>query len=103
MTNSRTKGKRGELEVAKILRERGYDSRRGQQFKGSPDSPDVTGLPGFHLEVKRVEQLRLKDAMEQSKRDAGEDEVPLVVHRKSREPWYVTVSLDDFLDLLERI
>ena len=47
MTNSRRKGKEGELEVARILRDHGYDSRRGVQYSGSPDSPDVTGLPGY--------------------------------------------------------
>ena len=100
MTNSRRKGKNGELEVAKILREHGYDARRGQQYKGGGDSPDVIGIPGFHLEVKRVEQLRLKSAIDQSKRDAADGEVPVVVHRKSREPWFVTLSFEDFLNII---
>ena len=43
--NSRTKGKRGELELAKALRLYGYDARRGQQYHGGADSPDVIGLP----------------------------------------------------------
>ena len=33
--NSKHKGKRGELEVAAILREHGYDARRGQQYSGA--------------------------------------------------------------------
>jgi Holliday junction resolvase len=37
--NSRAKGKRGELEIAKVLRENGYDAHRGQQYKGGADSP----------------------------------------------------------------
>ena len=32
--NSRQKGKRGELELAKVLREHGYETRRGQQYSG---------------------------------------------------------------------
>ena len=42
----REKGKRGERELAGILRDYGYDTRRGQQFCGSDGSADVVGLPG---------------------------------------------------------
>lgn len=33
--NSRQKGARGERELAKKLREYGFDSRRGQQYSGA--------------------------------------------------------------------
>ena len=97
--NSRQKGAAAEREIAKILREHGYtNARRGQQFHGGPDSPDVVGaLDGVHIEVKRVEKLNLTDAYAQSKRDADPSEIPIVVHRKSREPWMVTMSFENFL------
>jgi hypothetical protein len=38
--DSKRKGKRGELEFAAVLRAEGFQARRGQQFSGSPDSPD---------------------------------------------------------------
>ena len=99
MPNSRAKGKRGELEVANILKTYGYEACRGVQYHGGADSPDVVGLPHIHLEVKRVEQLRLMDAYEQSFRDAGEDEIPTVVHKRNREPWFVTLTLEDFMKI----
>lgn len=102
MVNSRRKGKEGELALAKILRERGYDARRGQQFKGGADSPDVIGLPGVHIECKRVERLDLAAAYEQSFRDAADGEIAAVFHKKNREPWMVTVSLEDFFKLYEK-
>jgi Holliday junction resolvase len=102
MVNSRRKGKEGELALAKILRERGYDARRGQQFKGGADSPDVIGLPGIHIECKRVERLDLAAAYEQSFRDAADGEIAAVFHKKNREPWMVTVSLEDFFKLYEK-
>ena len=96
--NSKVKGKRGEAEVAHILQEHGYtNARRGVQYKGGPDSPDVIGIEGVHIEVKRVEKLNLTDAYAQSKRDADPSEIPIVVHRKSREPWMVTMSFENFL------
>ena len=97
--NSREKGKRAELEIAHYLQEHGYDARRGQQFSGANGDPDVVGLPGVHIEVKHVEKLNLDKAMEQSVRDAKDGEVPVVIHRKNRQPWRVTMSLDDFIEL----
>lgn len=95
--NSRNKGKRGELEIAHILQEHGYDARRGQQFAGINGDADVVGVPYLHLEIKRVAKLNLDKAMEQSIRDAREGEIPVVMHRKDRQPWRVTLSLEDFM------
>lgn len=51
--NSRQKGKRGEREAAKFLQSLGIVARRGQQFSGGKDSPDVvTELENVHIEVK---------------------------------------------------
>lgn len=97
---SREKGKSGEREVARILRDAGYDARRGQQFHGGPGSPDVVGIPGFHVEVKRTEAFRLYDAMQQSRDDSGKGEVPVVFHRRNRHGWVVVMDLPDWLDLV---
>lgn len=102
MTNSRAKGARGERELANILKERGYDARRGQQYSGISGDADVVGLDGIHIEAKRVERLNLYDAMEQSVRDAREGEVPTVFHRKDRKEWLVTMRLEDWLQLYEQ-
>ena len=97
MTNSRQKGARAERELAKILREHGYeDARRGQQFSGI-EGEDVVGLPMVHIEAKHVERLNLRDAMAQSERDAKEDQIPVVMHKKNRKPWLVTLNLEDFM------
>ena len=71
--NSREKGARGERQWRDELRANGYAARRGQQFSGSPDSPDVVceDLAWAHFEVKAVEKLNIYDAVEQALRDAG--------------------------------
>lgn len=101
--NSREKGKRGELEAAHLLKKCGYDARRGQQYAGSNGDPDVVGLPGIHIEVKRVEKLNIDEALEQSIRDAKDEEVPVVMHRKNRTEWKVTMLFDDWMMLYKAL
>lgn len=95
--NSRSKGKRGELELAKELRKYGFDTRRGQQYCGANGDADVVGLPGMHIECKRVERLNVENAMRQAEADAKKGEIPVVMHRANREEWKVTMRLDDFM------
>ena len=99
--NSRNKGKRGELELAKKLREYGYDSRRGQQYSGANGDADVVGLPGIHIEAKAVERLNIYDAMSQSKHDARDGEIPVVMHKKKYCNVLVTMELDSFMKLYQ--
>lgn len=57
------------------------------------------GLPGIHIECKRVEKLNLYDAMAQSKADARKNEMPVVMHRKNNCDWLVTMSLEDWIKI----
>ena len=99
----REKGKAGELEVSAINREHGFkDSRRGQQYHGGGDSPDVVGVPGIHLEVKRVEKLRLWDSLQQATDDSKDGEVPVVVHRANRKPWVAILPYEEFLEIVKK-
>lgn len=98
--NSRNKGKVGEREIAKILRDYGYeDCRRGEQYCGANGDADVVGLPEIHCEIKRVEKLNVDNAIDQAVRDARAGEMPTVFHRKNRKPWLVTMKLDDWMRL----
>ena len=101
--NSREKGKRGERQWRDELRANGYAARRGQQFAGSPDSPDVIcdGLPWAHFEVKLVERLDLYAAMDQARRDSA-GKAPLVAHRRNFWPWLVTMDAERFYRLLKQ-
>ena len=97
--NSKRKGSRGENELANILKEYGYDAKRMQQFAGGVDSPDVSGLPGIHIECKRVENLNIHKAYAQAERDADGQAIPAVFHRRNREPWFVTLKAEDFMEI----
>ena len=96
---SRNKGKVGEREAAKVLSELlGIEVRRAQQFAGGVDSADIIGVPGLHVEVKRVEKLRLYSAIEQSVNDGGIN-CPIVMHRTNNLPWLVSLQVGDLVRL----
>jgi hypothetical protein len=123
--NSRAKGARGERQWRDELRANGYAARRGQQFSGSPDSPDVVcaALAWVHFEVKAVERLNIEEAMLQATRDCrvrnsecgiedhltpalspmggeGDRKVPIVAHKRNHRPWLVTMGAEVFFRLL---
>lgn len=98
---SREKGKRGEREASNFFKSYGYDTRRGVQYHGGPGSPDVIGLPDVHLEIKRVQSLRLYEALSQSIDDSNEIEFPVVMHRKDRQDWVIIQPIEDWMLLYE--
>lgn len=97
--NSKSKGKRGELELCRKLREYGYSCSRSVQYCGANGDADVVGLPGIHIECKRVERLNLAEAMHQAERDARPGELPAVFHRRNGEPWLVTMPLEKWIEI----
>ena len=100
--NSKQKGKRGELELASCLRDIGFhDIRRSVQYNGKAEDADadLIGVPGYHVEVKRVEKLNIYTAMDQAMRDHVEGTVPAEIQRKNRSGWLVTIPLEEWADL----
>jgi Holliday junction resolvase len=96
--NSREKGAAGERELANWLKARGFEgAKRGQQFKGGAESPDVAGIPGVHIESKRTERGNLYDWLAQAQRDAGFEKMPVVFHRRNNKDWVVILDADDFI------
>ena len=84
--------------MASKLREYGYNCRRGQQYNGL-EGEDIVGLDYIHCEVKSEQDLNLDEAMEQSKRDIEDNQLPAVFHRKNNKKWKVTMELEDWINL----
>jgi Holliday junction resolvase len=97
------KGADGERELALILQGKGYNVKRGGSLTYGT-IPDLVGLPGVHIEVKRREKLDLLGAIRQAETDAARfhDGKPAVFHRKNRSPWLVTMTLEEWLALYEK-
>lgn len=100
---SRDKGKRFERDIANFFKGYGITARRTAQFCGKTgQAGDVEGVPGVHVECKCVEKLNLEQAYQQSVRDAeavGKNEIPVVIHKKSRKPAMITMALTDWIDM----
>ena len=95
---SRDKGKRGEREVVDLIKSYGFNARRGQQHKGTSDSPDVIhDIPCVYLEVKFRENFSLSDALDKAWSEAGDANLVVVFHRKVRQRWMVTMDAREFL------
>jgi len=102
---SRQKGKRGEREAAAELGAiLGVYARRGVQYQGGPDSPDVVldGVP-IHVEAKRTERLSLWAAIEQAKADAPEGKVPMVWHKCNRRGSVVIVETERLWEFVHAV
>ena len=97
--NSREKGKRVELKLVHELKKYGFDVRRGQQYSGANGDADVVGIDGIHIECKGVENLNIREAIKQSYRDSRPGEYPVVMHKKNRKPWRVTMLAEDLASM----
>lgn len=99
--SSQRKGRAGELELVALLNEKGIKAEPGKAVSYGC-SPDIVGVPGIHVECKRVERLNVSAAMAQAVRDSEKfnDGVPVVFHRRNREGWLCTMRLDDWIQKL---
>lgn len=95
---SRDKGLVGEREVKAAFQLAGFDAR-GTEGQGDHLVVCAAGVT-LHVEVKRAEALRMSDWSKQAEGEAPQGTLPLLIYRRSREPWRVSIKLDDLLALL---
>lgn len=96
--SQRNKGKRGEQEVALILRHHGLVVHRGWQARRGQKECDVEGT-SWWVEVKRGKKCNARAAYRQAQGDTDGRPI-VVVWRDDREPWMVTLRFDDFLAMV---
>ena len=109
MINSQKKGKRGELEVVKIINKRlGTNFRRtpnsgGLSFKGDIiDIDNSNPLYDFHIEIKNTKTLQIPKWVDQIENDCPRGKTGLLI-AKFRTHWFTWFSLNDFLYLISII
>jgi hypothetical protein len=99
----RAKGAAAELEIVHILRDAGWaNAERTHDGRAQRTRGDIrNGPPGCHFEVKRQERLNVPAALRQVESDANPLDLPVLVHRPSRQEWCATLPLDELLALLK--
>lgn len=97
---SQRKGRKAEIELVHILQGQGIPAEPGQAVSYGA-TPDIVGVAGIHVEVKRRENVNLSAALAQAEVDSQKfgDGLPAVFHRKNREGWRVTMPLSAWLKL----
>lgn len=95
---SRVKGYRGEHEVERLFRERGFDARRvplsgASVFQKGDVVIFIDGQPRWVVEVKR----RKKGFVELYR---WLEEADIVFHRSDRAQWLVTMDVQTFWELV---
>jgi len=99
--NSKAKGARGERMLAALLTAAGFPARRGQQFHGGSESPDIIcpALARWHWEAKFTEHCRLDDWLKQVEADSN-GKPSIIAWKRSHNPWLAVVKLDTLIDLI---
>lgn len=103
---SRRKGAAGERAVAKELQRIWPEAKRGLgQARSGHEVSDVDGCP-YRIECKIGKRPDILGAVRQAKDDAaksGDKRPIMVVSKRDREGWLVTVELSEMTRLLELV
>lgn len=97
--NSRSKGKRAELALCRILSETWPEAGRNLDQFGDKKM-DVINTPGTHWQCKHVEKLNIWAALEQAITEASSTDLPVVAFKRNRSAWYGALELDELISLI---
>jgi len=102
MINVRNKGKRGELEVVKIINNflnthlRRTPNSGGLSIKGDIIDTQNTIVHNIHFEIKNQSKIQLPKWWKQCTGDCSATKVPVLIFKQNGE-WLSTLLLNDLL------
>lgn len=105
--NSRDKGRRGEVELCKLLAPHWPEATRNLDQFGTRKQ-DVLHVADLHIQCKRVERLNIWEALDQTVLEAAPGDLPVLAFRRnwsrctlpSRSTWFGALELDELIALL---
>jgi hypothetical protein len=97
--SQRDKGAAAEREVAKILTD-ALGTKVQRNIGQSRDGGDDITIGRWRMEVKRRETLSVDAWSAQVEACCGPSDIPVVVYRRSGQPWRVVLRLDDLIPLM---
>jgi hypothetical protein len=87
--------------LAAVFTQAGFPARRGVQYQGGSDSPDIVcpDLARWHWEAKFTEQCRLPEWLAQVEGDR-QGKPWIIAWRRRRGPWLALIDLNTLLDII---
>jgi hypothetical protein len=103
--NSKQKGNQFERQMAAILRQRIWPECYTSRFMGCAwddyNGIDLTGTPGFNVQLKAVE--RLSPGYHEILRSMLQNQnTNIIIHKRNNRGAVVTMTLDDFIKLMKK-
>jgi hypothetical protein len=103
--NSKQKGNQFERQMAAILRAEIWPACYTSQFMGSAwddyQGIDLTGTPGFNVQLKAVERLSPGYHEILTKMPKGKNK-NIVIHKRNNRGAIVAIGFEDFIKLVKR-
>lgn len=96
---SRRKGRTAEREAERIFQAAGFSTDRN--LGGRKQIAGDIAVEGLAVEVRRREKLSIERWCREHEAETPEHLTPVVVWRRSGEPWRVSLTLDDLIELLQ--
>lgn len=102
---ARDKGHNFEREIANIFKRYFPEAKRGYQSRNHIDLVPDVDVPWFYIECKRGKRTNIKAALQQAKekRKSTDNRLSLAICKDDRKDAIVSLSLEDFLKLLDVI
>ena len=104
--NSKQKGNQFERQMAAILREKLWPECYTSRFMGSAwddyNGIDLTGTPGFNVQLKAVERLSpgYHEILSKMRKDKNKN---IVIHKRNNKGAIVAMPLEDFIKLIKQV
>lgn len=103
--SQREKGKLGERRARDIVKSWGINARRGVQYRGDPEAPDVVCEADIYVEAKWRAAGHPGKWLAEAAVEAPLNHVPCVIHKRPRQPELVTLYAEHvpaFVDAVRR-
>lgn len=102
--SARRKGHSYERKVAKELRKLGFDALTSRQADplADPKGIDIAGTFPLAIQCKAVERLGAHSTILEGM-DPGAGAIPVLYHKRARQPETVTLFKDDFHELIQTL
>jgi Holliday junction resolvase len=97
---ARNKGVKGERELEKLIQDKGIEVDRN--LGGRLQVYGDMRIPGVAIECRRRERVSIVSWSRDHEADIPDHLIPVVAYRTNGEPWRVSMTMEDFLEMYQQ-